>query len=81
MALIKVYNKKTNSKEYFKYNEIKMYKLKNFNQFIILVEQGLIRINFKLNINTSENKFGKIHDHGTSFDILEENLEKLYDRI
>ena len=81
LALIKAYSKKIDNKEYFKYNEIKIYKLKNFDKFITLVEKGLIRVNFRLNINTSENKFGKIHDHGTSFDILEENLKELYERI
>lgn len=81
LALIKSYNKVINDKEYFKYNEIKIYELKSFDVFINLIEKGFVRINFKLNINTSENKFGKIHDHGTSFDILEEDLEKLYNRI
>lgn len=81
LALIKAYNKKIGDKEYFKYNELKIYELKNFDIFINLIEKDIVRINFKLNINTSETKFGRIHDHGTSFDILEEDLEKLYNKI
>ena len=81
LAFVKSYSKKINGIEYFKYHDLQIYLLKGFDEFVDLIEKGIIRINFKLNINTSLNKLGKIHDHGTSFDILEEDLEKLYTRI
>jgi hypothetical protein len=53
--------------------------LKRFEIFISLIESGTIRVNFKLNIKTNIEKMGQIHDHGTSFDILERDISKLYD--
>ena len=81
LAFVKSYSKKIDGIEYFKYYDLKIYLLRGFDEFIELVDKGIVRINFKLNINTSLNKLGKIHDHGTSFDILEEDLEKLYIKI
>lgn len=80
LALIKAYSKKDlyEGCEYFKYNYMQIYYLKNFETFINLIEDGTIRVNFKLNIKTSGDKIGQIHDHGTSFDILEKDITKLY---
>ena len=60
---------------------MKIYKLKDFNTFINLLDSGIIRISIKIGIFREGNKLGKIHDHGTSFCIQEENLNKLYDLI
>ena len=78
LALIKAYSKKCEDWEYFKYNFIKFYFLKGFEVFISLIEEGKIRVNFKLNIKVKGEKIGKIHDHGTSFDILEKDINKLF---
>ncbi len=82
LALIHAYSKKNNVDdfEYFKYYDLSIYCLKNFEKFIELLSDGIIRINFKLNIRTKGDKIGQIHDHGTSFDILEKDLSKLYNR-
>lgn len=81
LAFIKALVKHKNGNEYFKYYDMKIYKLKDFNCFIDLIEQGVIRINFKLSIFRKGNKIGKIHDHGTSFNIKECDLIKLYNLI
>lgn len=79
LAFVKAYSKFDNSdNEYFKYNECSIYLLKDFSTFISLLERGVIRINFKINIWTKGDKIGKIHDHGTSFDILEKDIEQLF---
>jgi len=78
MALISTDTKKIDNIEYFKYSEMKIYSLKDFNTFISLLEQGIIRISFKINVVLSGPKKGKIHDHGTSFEIQEQDLSKLY---
>ena len=78
LALVKSYNKKENDVEWFKYSDFKIYRLKRFDNFIELIEKGIIRLNFKLNIKTKGEKTGQIHDHGTSFDILEKDILKLY---
>lgn len=45
-----------NNKKYYKYYQIKYYKLKNFNKFIELIEQGTIRISFKIGFFKSGTK-------------------------
>jgi len=83
VALIKAYSKKDsyNNSEYFKYDSLKIYQLTNFENFIEALEKGKIRLNFKLNIKTKGEKTGQIHDHGTSFDILEGDFEYLFERV
>lgn len=79
LAIVKATTKRENGIEYFKFYSMNVYKLKNFKIFLDLIESGAIRINFKLNIITKGEKIGNIHDHGTSFDILEEDLNKLFE--
>lgn len=81
LAFIKAVVKRKDKQEYFKYYEIKMYKLKDFSTFINLLESGTIRINFKIGIFKNGIKKGQIHDHGTSFNIKEQDLIKLYDLV
>lgn len=83
LAYVKAYSRKERigGGEYFKYSKIEIFSLKSFKTFIDLIETGIIRVNFKLNIETKAGKLGKIHDHGTSFDILEKDLILLYDKL
>jgi len=81
LALIKALVKRKDQTEFFKYYEIKMYKIRKFYTFINLLEKGIIRINFKIGIFRNNNKMGQIHDHGTSFNIKEIDLIKLYNLI
>lgn len=80
LAVIKAYSKKEEFIEWFKYSDFQVYSLKSFDKFIELIEKGIIRLNFKLNIKTKGEKLGQIHDHGTSFDILEKDIPKLYNK-
>lgn len=45
------------------------------------MEKDIIRITFKIGIFKNDPKKGKIHDHGTGFDINESNLLLLYTQI
>lgn len=65
---IKKYNKEG---IFFKYTKINFYKLKDFEKFINLLEQGKIRITFKVGVYKKGVKKGKTYDHGTGFDIKE----------
>lgn len=80
LCYVKAHTKIINGEEYFKYYKFNIYKLKNFETFINLLEHGIVRITFKLSVFLNENKYGKIHNHGTDFNISEENLNKLYDK-
>lgn len=81
LCFVKAYKKIMYRKKYFKYYEMRIYNLKNFEKFISLISGGIIKISFKIGIYRSGKYIGKIHDHGTSIVIKEENLEKLYTLI
>ena len=67
--------------EYFNYQEISFYKLKDFNTFINLIESGYIEINFNIGVFKSGPRIGKIHDRGVGFSINERNIDMLFDKI
>lgn len=69
-----------NNKMYIKYCNDSYYKLKSFEQFINLIEKGIISINFRIGIFQYGKRKGQIHDHGTSFSIHEDNLSLLFDK-
>lgn len=81
LAIVHSDSKWASGIEFFKYNNINFYYLKGFNNFIELMEQGIIRITFKIGVFKNGPKKGKIHDHGTGFDINENNLLLLYTHI
>lgn len=81
LAFIKAWPKTINEMDYYKYYEIQFYQLKDFDVFLRLIEQGIVRVTFKIGIFREGPRTGEIHDRGTSFEIQEENINKLFDRI
>ena len=63
---------------YYKYTQAQFYILKSFDNFLKAIEQGNIRVTFKINAILSGKNKGKTHDHGTSFEIQEKDLEKIF---
>ncbi len=81
LAYIKAWPNNIGGKEYYKYYDIQFYQLRDFQEFLKLMEEGKIRITFKIGIFREGNRKGEIHDRGTGFEIKEENLEKLFRKI
>ena len=81
LALIPVKKWRTNETVYFRYLNAKFFHLKNFEIFLNLIELGIIRVTFHISYFKDENRFGKIHDRGTTFEIREEDIPKLFDEI
>ncbi len=81
MALIQAWSTKRNGINYYKYYKYNIYKLSNTFNFINLINQEIISITFSIDIFTNYKKYGKIHDHGTTFDINKDYLEKLFIKI
>lgn len=81
LAIIKAKKKLVNGEKFFKYYKMDVYKLKNFDTFIYLIEKGIIRVSLKIGVFRNGNKIGKIHDRGTAFGIKEQNLKYLYSII
>jgi hypothetical protein len=80
-ALINTTRIYSKGKYYYNYNNMKIYKLKDFNVFIELLKQGIITITFKNGYYKSGKYKGNFHDHGTSFRIHKKDLSKLFDLI
>lgn len=80
LAFIKADCKFKNNIEHFYYRDINLFVLKDFDTFICLIEKGIIRITFKIGVFKSGRRIGQTHDHGTSFNIRECDLLKLYNK-
>lgn len=74
-------SKKANGQIYFNYKKINFYKLNNFDIFIDLIKKGKIKINFKIYTYQGEYRHGKMYNHGTSFTIGIQNIQKLFERV
>ncbi len=81
LALVQVWSTTRKGENYYKYYRYDIYKLSNFYNFLNLIEKGIISITFSIDTYNQEGKYGKIHDHGTSFDISMDDLDKLYFKI
>lgn len=66
---------------YYHYHDINFYQLKEFDNFINLINNGIIDITFKIGTYKTGNRIGKVYDHGTDFSIKVSDLELLYDKI
>lgn len=62
----------------FKYYKINFYILKDFKTFLNLIETGIIKLDFKVDIYKDTNRYGKTYDHGCSFKIQEKDITKLF---
>lgn len=79
LALVKAWPNHINGKTYYKYYEMKFYKLKSFDNFLKAMNQGKIRIDVQQSVFRSGKYKGKEHDRGTTFGIKECDLLDLYD--
>lgn len=78
LAFVEADSKFVNGVEHFKYSNLHIYELKDFNTFIESIEKGIIKVTFKIGVVRTGDRKGEINDHGTSFSISKENLSKLY---
>ncbi len=81
LALINAWPNKIKGETYYKYYKMNIYTLKDFESFIELIEKGIIRLNFRVGIFRSGERFGQMHDHGSGFEIKECDLLKLYNCV
>jgi hypothetical protein len=81
LAIVPVKKEKVNKIDYFKYIEPTFYILKDFNVFLNLIECGYIRVSFKLTYYHSGEKYGEYLDKGTSFEIIYNKIDTLFDKI
>lgn len=78
LALVQAWSAHKEGNDYYKYYRYDLYKLSNIYNFIHLIEKGIISITFSMGAFYDEEHYGKVHDHGTTFDIQKEDLNKLF---
>jgi hypothetical protein len=81
LAIVDASYKKERNEVFYRYENIRFYKLKGFDFFIDAIEQGAVRGTFKISTFRDGKRCGQIHDHGTSFDIDERKINYLYDLL
>ncbi len=81
LAFIPVKRWYINQTIYFRYLNAKFYRLKEFEIFLKLIENGIIRVTFRISYFKDKERLGEIHDRGTTFEIREEDIPKLFDEI
>ena len=78
---VKGYPYKRNNETYYKYTNMNVYKLKDFNKFLKLIEQNKIYVLFNIGIAKKGTNIGKIEDRGTAFKLYNNCIDKLFDLI
>lgn len=81
MMFVEVMRERADEKIFFKYKDPKFYKLKGFDEFLKLIENGTINVTFKISYDHSEEKYGQYLDRGTSFEIHAEDFDKLFEQL
>lgn len=81
LAIVNAWPNEIDGWNYFKYYKIEYYKLKNFDKFLELLENGTIKITFKVDIYLDEANYGKTYDHGCGFAIQAKAIPKLFNKI
>ena len=81
LAFVKADAKYYFYKQYFRYYQITFYMLKDFEAFLRLIEEDIIKVTFMVGVYRNGEKQGEMCNHGVRFDIDEENLEKLFIKV
>ncbi len=68
-----------NGSEYFSFNKAEIYSNPTIEKFLSLIDRGLIMYDIRIGSYQTGLKYGKPHDHGSGFRILESNLKLLYE--
>lgn len=81
LAIIKGYPYIKEEKTFYKYTTMSIYKLKDFNTFLNLIEKDKIFITFNVDSFITKDGFVQLNDRGTAFKLYMENIEDLFTRI
>lgn len=81
LAYIKGYPYKKDNQVYYKYTNMNIYRLKDFNNFLELIEADKIHVVFNVGIGKKGKNIGKIEDRGTAFKIYNDCIDQLFDLV
>lgn len=78
LLFVKAERKVVNRNLFIRYNKATLYELRSFNHFISAIKRGYIRVTFKIGVFKGTYRYGQIYDRGTSFDINEKHIDKVF---
>ena len=81
LALVRADAHNEVEKQFFYYDSITFYILRDFETFISLIENGTIKVIFNVGCYSSGPKKGKMDNRGATFNIAQEDLENLFFKI
>ena len=81
LALIFAAQKMQNKEKYFHYYKMQIYKFKNFQTFLKLLEKNIIEVDLIARISKSGNDVGRYRNKNLVFKIDKDNIWRLFDRI
>lgn len=81
LAIINVNSKKNNKEEYFYYKNIELFELKGLDEFIELINNGIIAVELRAFIIKEGEFKGKVKSKGANFFIEYKNIDKLFNKI
>lgn len=67
------------AKEHFHFNKAEIFTNPTFENFLKLIDDGVIMYDIRIGSYSSGHNYGKAHDHGSGFRILEKNIHLLFD--
>lgn len=81
--LLIMYAKRSNfnGTSYCKYLRYDFFHYKGFDYFLNAIEKGYIKITFAIDVFKKGPRIGKVHDHGTSFDIDTRFIKEIFKYI
>lgn len=81
LFVVKAEVKKENNEEFFHYKEANVFlQSKDVNEFIKLIEEGVVRYDNRLGIYRTGPHTGKPHNHGGGFRIASRNINRIYNK-
>lgn len=81
LAIIQAYPYRKNHELYYKYLKMNVYKLKGFLEFLHLIVEDKIYVNFYIKSALGDNNKRVIYDHGVGFRIKNEYIEELFYKL
>lgn len=81
LTIVKTKSKFIDGKMHYQYYQLEAYKLKDFSTFLGLIEKGVIFVTFHVGVYRNGKRKGETHDRGTAFEIKNENLCMLFERV
>lgn len=67
------------TKEYFHFNKAEIFTNPSLKKFLKLIDDGMIMYDIRIGSYGSGRNYGKAHDHGSGFRILERNIHLLFE--